>query len=115
MYATVEQKRSCKLNTLKTQFLHFQLQVGREEKTLTHVDKCADTNRHVGVSLKNSLDVVPIENQKVLHELEVGEAIVRLVVKELQVLLMYNRLHWFRDGCRALESLCAAPTRESES
>ena len=79
------------------------------------MDKCADTNRHVGVSLKNSLDVVPIENQKVLHELEVGEAIVRLVVKELQVLLMYNRLHWFRDGCRALESLCAAHTRESES
>ena len=50
--------------------------------------------------------MVAVNDEEALHELKVSKVVVRLVVQELQVLLVHNTLHGLGNGRRSLECLC---------
>ena len=58
------------------------------------------------VTLQYCLDVVAVHDEKVLHELKVSKVVVRLVVQELQILLVHNTLHGLGNSGRSLKCLC---------
>ena len=50
--------------------------------------------------------MVAVNDEEALHELKVSKVVVRLVVQELQVLLVHNTLHGLGNGRGSLERLC---------